>query len=123
MSSDDLNAPLGQDKRKRLPKLPAAAPQILAGALGLFGIAVVAWAIFVNDPLGGEPTAVVATGSPAKTPAKPAGDGQQHSRHDGPPSDKAPSASVAIPAAARRAATGQQDHHHHRRLQRQASET
>ena len=67
MASDDLNAPLGQDKRKGLPKLPAAAPQILAGALGLFGIAVVAWAIFVNDPLGGEPTAVVATGPPAKT--------------------------------------------------------
>ena len=42
---------------------------MLAGALGLFGIAVVAWAIFVNDPLGGEPTAVVATGVPTKTPA------------------------------------------------------
>ncbi len=100
MTSDDLNAPLGQDKPKGLPKLPAAAPQILAGVLGLFGIAVVAWAIFVNDPLGGEPTAVVATGSLAKTPAKPAGDGQQHSRHDGLPSDTAPPTQVAIPAAA-----------------------
>jgi polysaccharide deacetylase 2 family uncharacterized protein YibQ len=100
LSSDDLNAPLGQDKRKGLPKLPAAAPQILAGALGLFAILVAAWAIFVNDPLGGEPTAVVATGSAAKPQAKPAGDGQQQSRHDGPPSDKAPSVSVAIPAAA-----------------------
>ena len=69
MAPDDLNAPLGQDKPKKLPKLPVAAPQILAGALGLFGIAVVAWAIFVNDPLGGEPTAVVATGPPAKMPA------------------------------------------------------
>lgn len=100
MAPDDLNAPLGQDKRKGLPKLPAAAPQILAGALGLFGIVVVAWAIFVNDPLGGEPTAVVATGSPAKPQAKPAGDGEQHSRHDGPPSDQAPSTNVVIPAAA-----------------------
>ena len=101
MTSDDLNAPLGQDKRKRLPKLPAAAPQILAGVLGLFGIAVVAWAIFVNDPLGGEPTAVVATGPLAKMPVKPAAssDGRQYSRHDGPSSDKAPSAKVAIPAA------------------------
>ena len=71
MASDDLNAPLGQDKRKTPSKLPAAIPQILAGVLGLFGIAVVAWAIFVNDPLGGEPTAVVATGPQAKTPAKP----------------------------------------------------
>ena len=100
MAPDDLNAPLGQDKRKGLPKLPAAAPQILAGALGLFGIVVVAWAIFVNDPLGGEPTAVVATGSPAKPQAKPAGDGQQQSHRDGPPSDKAPSTTVVIPAAA-----------------------
>ena len=99
MAPDDLNAPLGQDKRKGLPKLPAAAPQILAGALGLFGIVVVAWAIFVNDPLGGEPTAVVATGSPAKPQAKPAGEGQQQSRHDEPPSDKAPSTTVVIPAA------------------------
>ena len=99
MAPDDLNAPLGQDKRKGLPKLPAAAPQILAGALGLFGIVVVAWAIFVNDPLGGEPTAVVATGSPAKPQAKPAGDGQQQSHRDGPPSDKAPSTTVVIPAA------------------------
>ena len=100
MAPDDLNAPLGQDKRKGLPKLPAAAPQILAGALGLFGIVVVAWAIFVNDPLGGEPTAVVATGSPAKPQAKPAGDGHQQSHRDGPPSDKAPSTTVVIPAAA-----------------------
>jgi len=99
VAPDDLNAPLGQDKRKGLPKLPAAAPQILAGALGLFGIVVVAWAIFVNDPLGGEPTAVVATGSPAKPQAKPAGEGQQQSRHDEPPSDKAPSTTVVIPAA------------------------
>jgi polysaccharide deacetylase 2 family uncharacterized protein YibQ len=100
VAPDDLNAPLGQDKRKGLPKLPAAAPQILAGALGLFGIVVAAWAIFVNDPLGGEPTAVVATGSPAKPQAKPAGDGQQQSHRDGPPSDKAPSTTVVIPAAA-----------------------
>ena len=97
MPSDDLNAPLGQDKRKGLPKLPAAAPQILAGALGLFGITVVAWAIFVKDPLGGEPTAVVATGSLAKSDANQAAGGQQHSRYDG-PSDKAPSANAAIPA-------------------------
>src|SRR5262245_48446570 len=58
---DDLNAPLGQDKQKRLPRLPATAPQMLAGVLGLSGIVVVAWAAFVSDPLGGEPGAVVAT--------------------------------------------------------------
>ncbi|HEY1475295.1 MAG TPA: divergent polysaccharide deacetylase family protein [Pseudolabrys sp.] len=99
MSSDDLNAPLGQDKRKGRPKLPAAIPQIVAGALGLFGIVVVAWAIFVNDPLGGEPTAVVATGAPAKKPVKPEADGQQASRRDSPPSDATPPKTVATPAA------------------------
>jgi hypothetical protein len=40
LSSDDLNAPLGQDKKKRLPKLPANAPQLLAALLGMFGLVV-----------------------------------------------------------------------------------
>jgi hypothetical protein len=100
LSSDDLNAPLGQDKRKSLPKLPIGASQILAGVLGLFGLAVVAWTIFVNDPLGGEPTAVVAT-SPAKTQPKATGDDPsvQKASSDKAPSENAPSASAAVPAA------------------------
>jgi uncharacterized protein len=85
VASDDLNAPLGQNKKKRLPKLPANAPQLVAVVLGLFGLAVAAWSIFVNDPLGGEPVAVVATAPP------PAGSShvdaaaalEQHYRHDG----------------------------------------
>jgi hypothetical protein len=99
--SDDLNAPLGQDRRERSRKLPTAAPQIVAAVLGLFGIAILVWAIFVNDPLGGEPEALVATGSLAKVPAKPAtvDYGQQNSRHDGSSSDKAPSVKVVTPAA------------------------
>src|SRR6185437_2104860 len=64
---DDLNAPLGQDKPKKRP-IPAAIPQIFAGTLALLGIAVIAWAIIVNDPLGGEPTAVAAISSPTKKP-------------------------------------------------------
>jgi uncharacterized protein len=99
LSSDDLNAPLGQDKRKGRLKLPALTPQIVAGTLGLFGIVVVVWAIFVNDPLGGEPTAVVATGAPAKKPVKPEADGQQASRHESPSSDTTPPKTVATPAA------------------------
>ena len=99
MSSDELNAPLGQDKRKRPSKLPAIAPQLLTGALGLFGVAVVVWAIFVKDPLGGEPTAVVSTGPLAKKAAeKPAGDGQQQAHHDGAVPGSAPAVNVAIPA-------------------------
>jgi hypothetical protein len=100
VAPDDLNAPLGQDKRKKGPKLPAAAPQLLAGALGLFGIAVVAWAIFVNDPLGGEPMAVVATKPPAANQAAAGdGDGKLHSRYDG-PADKAAPVITAMPGMA-----------------------
>jgi polysaccharide deacetylase 2 family uncharacterized protein YibQ len=92
---DELNAPLGQDKsgpdqkkKRRLPKFPVAGPQILAGVMGLFGLVVVSWALIVNDPLGGEPTAVVSAKAPseasAKSEGKPEGDGQQHARYDGP---------------------------------------
>lgn len=83
--ADDLNAPLGQHKRKRLLNLPVSAPQLLAGALGLSGVVVVAWAALVNDPLGGEPTAVVATKAPPSTQSARDGDrdGKQHARHDG----------------------------------------
>jgi hypothetical protein len=81
----DLNAPLGQDKRKRLPTLPVSEPQLLAGVLGVSGLVVVAWAAFVSDPLGGEPTAVVATKAPPNTQTAGDGDadGKQHARHDG----------------------------------------
>ena len=58
MAPDDLNAPLGQTKRK--PPRRFGAPQIVAALLATSAIAVAGWAAFVNDPLGGEPTAVVA---------------------------------------------------------------
>ena len=82
---DDLNAPLGQHKRTRLPKLPVSAPQLVAGVLGVSGLVVVAWAAFVSDPLGGEPTAVIATKTTTPTQAARDGDGdgKQHARHDG----------------------------------------
>jgi uncharacterized protein len=107
VSSDDLNAPLGQGKKKKLPKLPAAAPQILAGTLGVFAIAVVSWAIFANDPLGGEPIAVVATRPPAPAQVKPdaSGDGKQYSHRDG-PADKAAAPNGATPAIAAAAPPG-----------------
>ncbi len=104
MASDDLNAPLGQDKKKRLPKLPVAAPQLVAGVLGLFGLLVMSWALFVNDPLGGEPVAVVAAKPPAASQAKLGsdGDGKQHSRYDG-PTAAAPDPALAAAAAAKAA--------------------
>jgi len=99
VAPNDLNAPLGQDKRKRPPKLPVAAPQLLAGALGLSGLIIVAWAALVNDPLGGEPTAVVAT---KLTPATPTdrdvdSSGKQHARHDGPAAPVADTAAAPPP--------------------------
>jgi polysaccharide deacetylase 2 family uncharacterized protein YibQ len=99
VTSDDLNAPLGQDKKKRPSRLPGLAPQLLAGLLGLFGLAVAVWGAFVTDPLGGEPVAVVAT-APA-TAAAPtviaSGNGQQHARFDK-PAGGTPAAPAADPA-------------------------
>ncbi len=103
MAADDLNAPLGQDKRKRLPKLPASAQQLLAGALGLFGLAILGWALFGDNPLGGEPVAVVATmqQESGQAKAEAGGDGRQHSRHDGEAGSKpAVAAADAKPKAA-----------------------
>ena len=102
MAPNDLNAPLGQDKRKRPPKLPASAPQLLAGALGLSGLIVVAWAAFVSDPLGGEPTAVVATKLPPASPTDRDVDtsGKQHARYDGPAASAPAADSATAPPAA-----------------------
>jgi len=99
--SDDLNAPLGQDlgqgKKKRQSNLPAIGPQLMAGLLGLFGIAVVGWAAFVNDPLGGEPMAVIAAKPPGAAKAVGNdGDGKQHSRHDGDTESAADAAAAAV---------------------------
>ncbi len=99
MASDDLNAPLGQDKPKKLsklPKLPIGAPQLVAGLFGLTGLFVLAWAALVSDPLGGEPVAIIAAKPDAATTAKPEGvGGNAHARYDGPPQGQA---TVQVPA-------------------------
>jgi uncharacterized protein len=74
--ADDLNTPLGQDRKHRRRKLSRLMPWAIAGALGLCLAAFVGWAAVVDDPLGGEPIVVVATEprAPAKAPdeaAKP----------------------------------------------------
>jgi polysaccharide deacetylase 2 family uncharacterized protein YibQ len=83
VDSDDLSAPLGQERPKKGRRLPIAAPQALAGMLGLFGLVVVVWALVADNPLGGEPVAVVSTPSVAGVAGAegkhPAGqDGQDH---------------------------------------------
>ena len=63
MADDELSAPLGQNaKRKKKGRrfaLPVRIPHIIAGVLGLFVLAGAGWAVMVDDPLGGEPFAVV----------------------------------------------------------------
>jgi uncharacterized protein len=95
---DDLNAPLGQIKHKAWLKLPSSAPQLLAGALGISGVVVVGWAVFVHDPLGGEPSAVVAT----KLPARDSNDTDrtQHARHDGTVGPASDAGATTVKAAA-----------------------
>ena len=59
---DDLSAPLGQktERRKRRFRLPFTAMQALATLLGLFLLGFIGFALFNDNPLGGEPIAHVA---------------------------------------------------------------
>jgi polysaccharide deacetylase 2 family uncharacterized protein YibQ len=91
-TADDLSAPLGQEtlRRKRRYRLPFTGIQALAVLLGLFLVAFVGFAIFNDDPLGGEP--IVRLALPQATPGeKPAMT---------PPSASEPVAKSAIKQAA-----------------------
>jgi polysaccharide deacetylase 2 family uncharacterized protein YibQ len=59
MTGDDLNAPLGQQLRKRRLSIPITTSQVMAGVLTLFLGVFVVWAVVGNNPFGGEPIAVV----------------------------------------------------------------
>jgi len=56
-TADDLTAPLGQEnaRGKRGYRLPFTGAQALATLLGLFLITFLGFAIFNDNPLGGEP--------------------------------------------------------------------
>ncbi len=61
MTTDDLSAPLGQDRpRKRRLRLPFTAPQALGTVFGLFLLTFLGFALFNGNPMGGEPIAKVA---------------------------------------------------------------
>jgi polysaccharide deacetylase 2 family uncharacterized protein YibQ len=68
VADDDLSAPLGQNikKKRRRFTLPIRLSHLVAGALSLFLLAGAIWAVAVDDPLGGEPVAMVATGFDTK---------------------------------------------------------
>ncbi len=61
-TADDLSAPLGQDtvRAKRRFRLPFTGLQALSVLLGLFLLAFAGFAIFNDNPLGGEPIARIA---------------------------------------------------------------
>ena len=104
MADDELSAPLGKSakrekKERRRFRLPIRIPHAIAGVLGLFVLACAAWALMVDDPLGGEPIAVVATGfdPPKSGPALPNVVSAQGPRsYDGP--DAAASKQAPTPA-------------------------
>ena len=104
MADDELSIPLGQkpNKKRWRPRLPVAAPHAIAGVLGLLLIAWTTWAVLGNDPLGGEPMAVVSTGAmPGKSSARtmPTVASQEHGprSYDGPGGPPRTSGPAAMP--------------------------
>jgi hypothetical protein len=78
VTADELSTPLGQKRpRKRRFRLPFSASQAVATMLGLFLLAFLGFAIFNDNPFGGEPIAQIALKAPptaekAAAPAEPA---------------------------------------------------
>ena len=80
-AADELSAPLGREgvRRKRRFRLPFTGKQLLAALLGLFLATFAGYALFHDDPLGGEPRVRIAIAPPtgadkaaAKSPEAPA---------------------------------------------------
>ncbi len=73
-TADDLSTPLGQETapRKRRYRLPFTGTQALAVLLGLFLVTFVGFALFNDNPLGGEPIARIAIRQPKPAEEKTA---------------------------------------------------
>jgi len=82
-ATDDLSAPLGQTtrRRKRHFRPPFTGLQALAFMLGLFLAAFAGFAIFNDNPLGGEPVAHVALRQTAPTDNKAAPEPDHATEH------------------------------------------
>src|SRR4051794_3654642 len=100
-TADDLSAPLGQTtkRRKRHFRPPFTGLQALAVLLGLFLAAFAGFAVFSDNPLGGEPIAHVALRQTAPTGNKAAPEPVQGSEHD---------AAQGAKAAPKQSAAGEQ---------------
>src|SRR6202042_277076 len=61
-AADELSAPLGRDiaRGRRRFRLPFTKMQVLATALGLFLLTFAGYALFNDDPFGGEPLVRIA---------------------------------------------------------------
>jgi polysaccharide deacetylase 2 family uncharacterized protein YibQ len=77
-AADELSAPLGREtaRGKRRFRLPFTPMQILATLLGLFLVTFAGYALFHDDPLGGEPLTRIAIAPPegADKPAAKSGE-------------------------------------------------
>ena len=93
-TADDLSTPLGQKtaRAKRRYRLPFTGTQALAVVLGLFLVAFAGFAIFNDNPLGGEPIARIALRQ-----ATPAAGEKPVATH---PGGSEPAAKSATPQAA-----------------------
>jgi polysaccharide deacetylase 2 family uncharacterized protein YibQ len=105
VATDDLSAPLGQSasitKRRRIV-LPFTFAQAIIGVLALALLTFAGWALVVDDPLGGEPMAVIATGTPPKPEAAlpPAAGPTAGPRiYDGPAPSATPQPAQVMPGA------------------------
>ena len=71
MTADELSTPLGREpRRKRRLRLPITGTQAIVGVLGLILAAFAGFAIFNDNPMGGEPVAHVALRPAANPPAE-----------------------------------------------------
>jgi hypothetical protein len=73
-TADDLSTPLGQEtvRRKRRFRLPFTGMQALAVLLGLFLATFAGFALFSDNPLGGEPMTRIAIGPHHPAEGQPA---------------------------------------------------
>ena len=120
MTADALSAPLGRDKQsKRRFELVISMPQLVLGGVGLFVVAVGAWAVIEHRPL----IARLLTPAPVDGSSAQAGKKTESpslvARPEAP--TVAPFQPESTPGGAG-AVLGSTDenHHHHRRQQRQA---
>ncbi|MCD0423546.1 divergent polysaccharide deacetylase family protein [Rubrivivax sp. JA1024] len=107
MSADELSTPLGQKQsrwqRLRRYRLPITATQVIATALGLFVLGFLGFAVFGNNPFGGEPIVHVEI-KPA--PDEPKQAAAQTGKQDGGNAEGAPGA-AAVQHGSKDAAPGQ----------------